>query len=64
MNAAVRQRGVQSAVALELNAGDGERQLSELRLTPKLPGTGERTVNRNCTGQCRLAIELRHVRHA
>jgi hypothetical protein len=35
---------MQSA-ALELNAGDGESQFAKLRLTPKLLGVRERTVN-------------------
>ena len=64
MNAAAGQGGMQSAVALELNAGDGERQVAELRLTPKLIEMREWAVDRNCAGQRRLAIEFRAVRHA
>ncbi len=64
MNATAGQRGMQSTVALELNAGDGERQFAELRITPKFPRVRERAVNRNRSGQRRLAIEFCRVRHA
>ena len=57
MNAAVGQRGMQSALALELNPRDGERQIAELCFAAKLVEVRERAVDRNCAGQSRLAIE-------
>ena len=64
MDAAAGQRGVRAAVTLELNAGDGDGQLLELRVAAKLLGMRERPVDRDRSGQRGFAAERVKVRHA
>ena len=56
-NAVVGQRGVDAALALEMNAGDGDFQLLQAGFAAELLGVGEGPSTRDRSGQRGFAAE-------
>ena len=64
MDPAIGKRCVHAALAFEMNAGDGNRQLVKLGVAAKLLQIGKRSVDRDRPGERGVGAECFYVRHA